>query len=189
MFWRFQQTSLILTLRSNVTQQRLKNLQQQRVHLNVVISWVVLFHSMFFFFKKLGVILNWPALWVWVRQANTQKARVSPAKLWEKNKHWVYISVSQCSGAIYTSSYGQLTAMISALEMVGAMLLMNREQVRWRGRGLGESSLGFVSSFFSSSEFSFCFSSEPAYGKKKIIDEYYDLWLLGTWTMLNSHWK
>lgn len=53
----------------------------------------------------------------------------------------------------------QLTAMISALEMVGAMLLMNREQVLWRGRGRGESSLAFFSSFFSSLALSFGFSS------------------------------
>lgn len=52
-----------------------------------------------------------------------------------------------------------LTATISALEIVGAMLLMNREQVLWRGLGLGASSLGFFSSFFTSSAFSFGFSS------------------------------
>ena len=40
-----------------------------------------------------------------------------------------------------------LTETISVLEMVGAMLLMKREQVLWSGRGLGASSLGF---FFSS---------------------------------------
>lgn len=51
--------------------------------------------------------------------------------------------------------------------MVGAMLLMNKEQVLWRGRGLGESSLGFLSSFFSSSEF-FGFSSSPSHGKRTL---------------------
>lgn len=58
-----------------------------------------------------------------------------------------------------TPSGIQLTAIISPLEMVGAMLLMNREQVLWSGRGLGESSLGFFSSFLSSSAFSFGLSS------------------------------
>lgn len=52
----------------------------------------------------------------------------------------------------------ELTATISALEMEGAMLRMNREQVLWSGRGLGESSLGFFSSLFSSAA-AFGFSS------------------------------
>lgn len=54
--------------------------------------------------------------------------------------------------------------------MVGAMLLMNREQVLWRGRGLGESSLGFFSSFLASSEFSLGFSSESL-GKGDLFEE------------------
>lgn len=53
--------------------------------------------------------------------------------------------------------------------MVGAMLLMNREQVLWRGRGLGESSLGFFSSFLSSSEFSLGFSSGSLDRKGRFI--------------------
>lgn len=61
----------------------------------------------------------------------------------------------------------QLTAMISALEMVGAMLLMNREQVLWRGRGRGESSLAFFSSFFSSLPLSFGFSSS-SFGERRM---------------------
>lgn len=62
-------------------------------------------------------------------------------------------------GVTHVAATVQLTAMISALEMVGAMLLMNREQVLWRGRGRGESSLAFFSSFFSSLALSFGFSS------------------------------
>lgn len=53
-----------------------------------------------------------------------------------------------------------LTEMISALEMLGAMLRMNREQVLWRGRGLHSSpgvSLGF--SLSSSLGFSFSLSA------------------------------
>lgn len=72
---------------------------------------------------------------------------------------------------INTAFFGQLTAMISALEIVGAMLLMNREQVLWRGRGLGASSLGFfssLSSFSSSSAFSFGFTSLQFDGRKPI---------------------
>lgn len=59
--------------------------------------------------------------------------------------------------------------MISALEMVGAMLLMNREQVLWSGRGLGESSLGFFSSFLSSSASSFGFSSSSLDGREQNV--------------------
>lgn len=89
----------------------------------------------------------------------------------EKQRHiiqcplWFYIS-----WAINTATCVQLTAIISALEIVGAMLLMNSEQVLWRGRGLGESSLGFFSSFLSSSEFSFGFSSSPLDGRENIMN-------------------
>lgn len=49
-----------------------------------------------------------------------------------------------------------LTATISALDMVGAMLLMKREHVLWRGRGRGGwSSFGFFSFSFCSSVCSF----------------------------------
>lgn len=53
------------------------------------------------------------------------------------------------------------------------MLLMNREQVLWRGRGLGESSLVFFSSFLSSSAFSFGFSSSSLDGREQIVSYEY----------------
>lgn len=87
----------------------------------------------------------------WERQTNK---KVQEKIQINQSPQWVY----NCR-SIYTAMCVQLTAIISALEMVGAMLRMNREQVRWRGRGLGESSLGFFSSFLSSSTFSFGFSS------------------------------
>lgn len=106
--------------------------------------------------------LNQPALWMGIRQANTQKSRVSPTELTDKQMRmlsWMTRYPLWVLSWVTTVYCVQLTEMISALEMEGAMLLMNSEQVLWRGRGLGESSLGFFSSFFPPSAFSFLFSS------------------------------
>lgn len=145
--------------------------------------------------KRMWGNLNQPALRVRVRQANTQKARVSPAKLREEkqklslNKDTNYSVPSVTLHLLHAATCVQLTAMISALEMVGAMLLMNREQVLWRGRGLGESSLGFFSSFLSSSASSFGFSSSPLDERAQRGGNNYELWILGTQTLhsLSKH--
>lgn len=95
-----------------------------------------------------------------VREANTQKARVSPAKLRKTADVDVVFK-----DLWLTASHRQLrkrTEIISALEMLGAMLLMNREQVLCSGRGLGESSLVFFSSFFSTSVLFLGFSSSSS---------------------------
>lgn len=105
---------------------------------------------------------NQPALRMRVGQADSQEARVPPAELGEK--HGENIGDEDSSDSVFPGHWSsKLTAMISALEMVGAMLLMNREQVLWRGRGLGESSLAF----FSSLPLSLGFSSLEDGGERK----------------------
>lgn len=95
-----------------------------------------------------------------VREANAQKTRVPPAELRKTADGDVVFK-----DLWLIASHRQLrsrTEIISALEMLGAMLLMNKEQVLCSGRGLGESSLGFFSSFFSTSVLLFGFSSSSS---------------------------
>lgn len=182
-FCRFQQTSLMLMLRSNVTQQRLKNLRQNKVSADrcVVLSiiqrptwWKSVKWQFFLTNLRSG----------WGSDKHTRRKPGYRLQSWERktdvttedkdSKNCLFLRV------INTADQVQRTAMISALEMVGAMLLMNREQVLWRGRGLGESSLGFFSSFFSSLAFSFGFSSS-IFGEWR--PQRQELWILGKVTL------
>lgn len=88
-----------------------------------------------------------------VGQANAEKPRVPPAEL--RKPADTDAVLKDVLLAVPQKQPSLLTEIISALEMVGAMLLMNREQVLWSGRGLGASSLVFFSSFFSTSVLSF----------------------------------
>lgn len=115
-----------------------------------------------------------------VGQADSQEARVPPAQLRQEEDGNVGGGGSSDSCRCFRL---KLTAMISALEMVGAMLLMNREQVLWRGRGRGESSLAFFSSFFSSLALSFGFSSSLAGQRRRRRRE---RWLLRKETSITA---
>lgn len=81
-FWRFQQTSFMLTARSKVTQQRLKNLQPE-CPLTLLSSHPLHENQLFWTqqSRKVQAFKDQPAFWMGVREANAQKARVSPAKL------------------------------------------------------------------------------------------------------------
>lgn len=159
-FCRFQQTSLMLMLRSNVTQQRLKNLQQNKVSVDLCVVLSIIQRPTWWKSVKWQFFLT-DLRSGWGSDKHTRRKPGYRLQSWERKTDVLRIKDSNncLLRVINIAAQVRLTAMISALEMVGAILLMNREQVLWRGRGLGESSLGFFSSFFSSLAFSFGFSS------------------------------
>lgn len=73
--------------------------------------------------------------------------------------------------------FAPLTEMISAREMLGAMLRMNREQVLWRGRGL-HSNPGVSFGFSLSSSLGFSFSLSASSMQKVVGVGYFLLLIL-----------